>query len=118
MKKPASETMGYVNATGLGKLFTPPLTAATVNKLLEEHGYHVKEADDVWRATDKGQSVSVFVKMGPVGGFNKWSPEVASILKGTPSADRHAYVEPEKSAPAPAKRTKSKLGAFAKKKMA
>ncbi|MEJ8815455.1 hypothetical protein WKW77_30630 [Variovorax ureilyticus] len=97
--KSSAETVAYDTATGIGKLFDPPLTAQEVNARLEAAGLHVKDEAGVWRATKLGSQFCVFISIGP-GGMNKW--------KGS------AVVELLKAKPAAAK-PKTKLGAFAKK---
>lgn len=102
--KSALVTMGYVTATALGKEFTPTLTPQEINQRLKDIGLHICDAAGVWRLTDKGEPVGVFVKMAGDRGFIKWSPSVAAMLGAKAS-------EPVATA-----KKKIKLGAFAKKR--
>ncbi|MDM0044005.1 hypothetical protein QTH91_05890 [Variovorax dokdonensis] len=98
--KSASETVSYVTATALGKMFDAPKSAQQINQLLEFKGFHVKGEDGkTWQLTAKGAEVGVFVKIGNTG-MIKWSPSVAAML-GARSA---------------AATKKARLGPFAKRK--
>ena len=102
--KSASETVSYITATKVGELLSPKLKPAEVNQALKEAGLHTVDADGVWRLTERGKQVGVFIKIGN-GGMNKWSPSVAAMLGA----------KAEKPAAAPIKK-KSKLGVFGRAK--
>ena len=102
--KSAAETVSYITATKVGELLSPKLKPAEVNQALKEAGLHTVDADGVWRLTERGKEVGVFIKIGN-GGMNKWSPSVAAMLGANP----------DKPATAPAKKKKG-LGVFGKTK--